>query len=133
MVINKVIIEETPLYRLLGATWNSTPGFFIVDPKMPGSRKIWAVKVQRHLDAFSDPLQNIGEGVHHPEIVYQSDHRYSYNYQDGQVGVIPSLGIVEITETHPNREMVIQGLLRLFVSANSRQAGPSSVKITINN
>lgn len=132
MIINRVIIEETPLYTLCGPQWDTTPGFFVLEPKLRGSKRIWTEKVQRHLEAFSDPLQNIGAEVHSPEITYQSEHRYSYNYQNGQVGVIPNKGIVEIAENHPNRNMVIQGLLKLFISSNSQGVIPS-IKVTINN
>lgn len=121
---NKVIVKETPLYILYGPTNQSTAGFFILSPKVQGSKRNWAVRVINHLRAYSDPIsQSNADAFLDDQITYQSTHRYSFNYHNGSVGVIPELGIVEISQNHPDMDNVILGLVKLMVSQSNNERG----------
>ena len=136
---NKAIIEETPLYVLFGPQWDTTPGFFIFEPKIAGSKKAWIAKVLDHLRIFSDPYNyadfKTSETTRN-QITYQNNQRLSFLYQNGFVAVYPEKRLIEISQSHPNKDNVIQSLLKIrtLVSAsNKNRIASPKVNITFSN
>lgn len=119
---NRAIVEETPLYTLYGADNTITPGFVEMVPHLAGNKRLWALKVQAHLKAFSDPINVTGTPKEREDqITYQPTHRYSYEYRGGSVAVIPEQGRVEIQTTHPERDKVVHGLIKLLLMSRSQR------------
>ena len=136
LIGNRAIIEETPLYFLFYPDSRMTPGFAEVVPKVKGNKRAWAVKIERHLRNFSDPFNVTGLPKEVEEqIGYQQTHRFSYSYKGGFVEVYPNEGRVGIEMSHPDRQNVVLGLMRLFWLTRRRTpaSGLPNVQVVVNN
>ncbi len=126
ILTNRAIIEETPLYFLFSPDNIISPGFLELVPKRVGHKKVWTTRVWNHLKAFSDPLNITGlKPDAAGQISYVPTHRFSFSYQQGQVAVYPNEGRVEIQATHPNRNVVVDGLLKLFFDLDASLPRPT--------
>jgi hypothetical protein len=121
-ITDRAIVKQTPLYSLLGANNQITPGFFEIKLNMVYNKRVWMARVRKHLENFSDSLYS-DSTIRPPQITYSSSHRYSFFYNGGEVAIIPDEKIVEISSTHPKMDETIQGFIRLALASKTPSVG----------
>ena len=122
---NRAIVKETPLYLLLAPDATITIGFCELIPKVKINKRVWVNKIWQHLESFCDQLNITGLPYgRDAQITYQPSHRFPFSYLNGSVAVIPTDGRVEISQSHPKMEQVIDAFLSLaFISKSVTYLG----------
>lgn len=123
---NYTVVRDTPTYTLYFSDVSSSPGFLILEPKIPGNKKMWVMKALKYMKMFAQQINVQNTDTEEQDVNKQTWQSNSFNYKDGSVRIDPDLVRVEISQSHPNRLEVISDMLKLY-TANNSEIEPVSV------